>query len=125
MNENLDPTKQHLSASDKEFERAIRPAQFTDFQVMSRCGHQSCVFGNKMIIFGGMNNNNYVGSALFIINLDFYYSSSLKTAEQMAIEQLERNKDDPAAYKKIMKLKAELRKNQLGIVTSFELPPLK
>ena len=32
MNENLDPTKQHLSASDKEFERAIRPAQFTDFQ---------------------------------------------------------------------------------------------
>ena len=32
MNENMDPTKQHLSASDKEFERAIRPAQFTDFQ---------------------------------------------------------------------------------------------
>ena len=32
MNENLDPTKQHLSASDKEFERAIRPSQFTDFQ---------------------------------------------------------------------------------------------
>ncbi|MDY6347973.1 MAG: Holliday junction branch migration DNA helicase RuvB [Bacteroidales bacterium] len=32
MNENLDPSTQHLSASDKEFERAIRPAQFTDFQ---------------------------------------------------------------------------------------------
>ena len=32
MNENLDPTTQHLSASDKEFEKAIRPAQFTDFQ---------------------------------------------------------------------------------------------
>jgi len=32
MNENLDPTSQRLSASDKEFERAIRPAQFTDFQ---------------------------------------------------------------------------------------------
>ncbi len=32
MNENLDPTQQHLSASDKEFERAIRPSQFTDFQ---------------------------------------------------------------------------------------------
>lgn len=32
MNENLDPTQQHMSASDKEFERAIRPAQFTDFQ---------------------------------------------------------------------------------------------
>ena len=32
MNENLDPTQQHLSASDKEFERAIRPSQFTEFQ---------------------------------------------------------------------------------------------
>lgn len=32
MNENLDPSTQHLSASDKEFERAIRPAQFIDFQ---------------------------------------------------------------------------------------------
>jgi len=32
MNENLDPSQQRLSASDKEFERAIRPAQFTDFQ---------------------------------------------------------------------------------------------
>ena len=32
MNENLDPTQQHLSASDKEFERAIRPVQFTEFQ---------------------------------------------------------------------------------------------
>lgn len=32
MNENLDPTKQNLSASDKEFERAIRPAHFTEFQ---------------------------------------------------------------------------------------------
>ena len=32
MNENLDPTQQHLSASDKEFERAIRPAQFAEFQ---------------------------------------------------------------------------------------------
>lgn len=32
MNENLDPTQQHLSASDKEFERTIRPAQFTEFQ---------------------------------------------------------------------------------------------
>jgi len=32
MNENLDPTKNRMSSADKEFERAIRPAAFQDFQ---------------------------------------------------------------------------------------------
>mgnify|MGYP002619892327 CR=1 FL=1 len=32
MNENLDPNTQRLSSSDKEFERALRPAKFHDFQ---------------------------------------------------------------------------------------------
>ena len=32
MNENLDPSKKRLSASDSEFERAIRPAEFSEFQ---------------------------------------------------------------------------------------------
>ncbi|MCR4680548.1 MAG: Holliday junction branch migration DNA helicase RuvB [Bacteroidales bacterium] len=32
MNENLDPTANRLSSADKEFERAIRPALFQDFQ---------------------------------------------------------------------------------------------
>ena len=32
MNENLDPTTKRMSSADKEFERAIRPAAFQDFQ---------------------------------------------------------------------------------------------
>jgi len=32
MNENLDPNTNRLSAADKEFEKAIRPAEFSDFQ---------------------------------------------------------------------------------------------
>jgi len=32
MNENLDPSANRLSSADKEFERAIRPAVFQDFQ---------------------------------------------------------------------------------------------
>lgn len=32
MNENLDPNTNRLSAADKEFEKAIRPAEFADFQ---------------------------------------------------------------------------------------------
>lgn len=44
MNENLDPTQQHLSASDKEFERAIRPAQFADFQGQNQVLENLMVF---------------------------------------------------------------------------------
>lgn len=32
MNENLDPTTNRMSSADKEFERAIRPTLFNDFQ---------------------------------------------------------------------------------------------
>ncbi|MDD4395851.1 MAG: Holliday junction branch migration DNA helicase RuvB, partial [Bacteroidales bacterium] len=31
MNTNLDPSQNRLSAAEKEFERAIRPADFTNF----------------------------------------------------------------------------------------------
>ncbi|RMG81537.1 MAG: Holliday junction branch migration DNA helicase RuvB, partial [Bacteroidetes bacterium] len=31
MNENLDPTGQHFSASDKEIEKVLRPRTFDDF----------------------------------------------------------------------------------------------
>ena len=35
-----------------------------------RCGHQSVICGNDLIIFGGMDEKNFVGSCLFFINLD-------------------------------------------------------
>ena len=37
---------------------------------MRRCAHKSVVHNNKLIIFGGMNNQSYIGSCLFIIKLD-------------------------------------------------------
>ena len=40
------------------------------FKVMPRCAHRSVVHNNRLIIFGGMNNQNYIGSCLFIIRLD-------------------------------------------------------
>ena len=40
------------------------------FKVMPRCAHKSVVHNNKLIIFGGMNNQSYIGSCLFIIKLD-------------------------------------------------------
>ena len=94
------------------------------FQIISRFGHNSAIFANKLVIFGGMNNNNYIGSSLFIINLDFHYSTLLKTAEQIMIENLQ-NIDEKDSKKKILKLKKELQKFEIGVVSPINLPPIK
>ena len=95
-----------------------------DFKVISRYGHKSTIFSNKLIIFGGMNNNNYIGSSLFIVNLDFYYSVHMKTIEQMNIEKIKG--DDKLAHgKKMKKLQLELGKLKLGVVAPISLPPIK
>jgi hypothetical protein len=95
-----------------------------NFKVISRFGHNSSIFSNKLIIFGGMNNNNYIGSSIFIINLDFHYSSLLKTAEQIMIENLQKA-DEKESKKLIKKLKEELQKFEIGIVNPVSLPPIQ
>ena len=89
-------------------------SQFDQFKVLSRCGHQSVVYGNKLIIFGGMNNNNYIGSSLFIINLDFAYMNQMRTAQEYMMKEL-----------KGQKLKNQMKKSQIGLVTKFSLPSIK
>ena len=100
--------------------------QLSKFKVLKRCAHQSVVFMNKLIILGGMNNNNYVGSALFIVNLDFNFSneSNKISAEKMMIKELE-NKTDLESKKKLIRIKSDLKKNQLGLVTNVFLPEIK
>ena len=95
-----------------------------DFKVISRYGHKSTIFSNKLIIFGGMNNNNYIGSSLFIVNLDFYYSLNKKTIEQMNIEKI-KNDDKLGKDKKLKKIKIELGHLKLGVVLPINLPPIK
>ena len=85
---------------------------------------KSIIFGNKLIIVGGMNNNNYLGSTLFIINLDFSYQTQPKTIEEITIRQLE-EKDDIESQKKLLRIKNDLRKSQLGVVTNINLPPIQ
>ena len=94
------------------------------FKVISRYGHKSAIFSNKLIIFGGMNNNNFIGSSLFIVNLDFYYSIDQKTIEQMNIENI-RNNDKIIHEKKKKIMKIELGKLKLGVVLPLNLPPIK
>ena len=71
-----------------------------------------------------MNNNNYIGSSLFIVNLDFYYSVHMKTIEQMNIEKI-KGDDKLTQGKKLKKLQIELGKLKLGVVAPVSLPPIK
>ena len=41
--------------------------------VVKRCGHCSILYDDKLFVFGGMNSGNFVGSALFVVDLDFDY----------------------------------------------------
>ena len=97
--------------------------QLSRFKVLNRCAHQSIIFSNKLIILGGMNNNNYIGSVLFIVNLDFNFAHN-NQGEKALIKELE-NKDDLESKKKLSKIKLDLKKNQLGLVTNVALPEIK
>ena len=37
---------------------------------MARCSHDSVIYSDNLIIFGGMNSQSYFGSSLFIISLN-------------------------------------------------------
>ena len=100
-------------------------SELKGFKVLNRCGHQSVVFSNKLIIVGGMNNNNYLGSSLMIVNLDFSYSTKSKSLEEILIKEL-KDKDDVESKKKLSKIKLDIRNsNQLGVITNITLPPIK
>ncbi len=95
-----------------------------NFNIVSRCGHQSIVYIDKLIIFGGMNNNNYLGSSLFIINLDFSYSNELKSNPEIELLELEK-KNTFEARMKISHIKESLRLKQLGVINNINLPSIK
>ena len=97
--------------------------QLSRFKVLNRCAHQSIVFSNKLIILGGMNNNNYIGSVLFIVNLDFNFAHN-NQSEKTLMKELE-NRDDLESKKRLNKIKSDLKKNQLGLVTNVSLPEIK
>ena len=102
------------------------------FRVFPRCGHKSIIYSNKLIIFGGMNNLNYLGSSLFVINLSEDYSPQFKTAEEIILENLTKNKNDSNNHngkeqnKVIQELRDKINKNhKLGFVENVNLPWIK
>ena len=95
-----------------------------DFKVLNRCGHQSMIYLDKLIIVGGMNNNNYLGSSLMIINMDFSYMSKPKTFEEIMMKEL-KDKNDIDSKRKLSKIKIDFKHNQLGVVNNITSPPIK
>ena len=97
----------------------------SDFNVANRCGHQSIIYSDKLIILGGMNNNNYLGSSLLIINLDFSYSNNpfKDNVESKLMELSDINSAN--AIKKAAQIKKDLKLKEIGVVNNVSLPIIK
>ena len=98
-----------LNLENFEWMEAILYSDVNNFIIPGRYGHQSIVFIDKLIILGGMNNNNYLGCSLFVINLDFN-TNILKKISDSELSEMKRKKDigtndKPKNYKKHLKLK--------------------
>ena len=97
----------------------------SNFNVVNRCGHQSVIYSDKLIILGGMNNNNYLGSSLLIINLDFSYSNNpfKDNVESKLMELSDINSAN--AIKKAAQIKKDLKLKEIGVVNNVSLPIIK
>ena len=78
-----------LDLENFEWARIELYSNTRDFKVISRYGHKSTIFSNKLIIFGGMNNNNYIGSSLFIVNLDFSYTNQQRSIQEIMMNGIQ------------------------------------
>ena len=101
-------------------------SNINNFSVFNRCGHQSIIYADKLIILGGMNNDNYIGSSLFIINLDFSYSNSLfKSNVESELSELT-GKNSLKSRNKVSLIKKNLKLKELGFVNNnVNLPTIK
>ena len=103
-------------------------SNINNFNVAHRCSHQSIIYSDKLIIFGGMNNNNFLGSSLFVINLDFSYRNDFKTnIERQLIELNDKNNKSNSNYddKEVSKIKQNLKIKEIGVINNVTLPKIK
>ena len=107
-----------------EWIEVILYSNLNNFQVECRCGHQSVIYIDKLIILGGMNNNNYLGSSLFIINLDFNNTNfMMRNSGSAVLEYKEKYfKED---NNKIKKMKKNIKIKELENEYNINLPKIK
>ena len=63
-----------LELSRLDWMRVVTTFDTRHLSALSRCAHSAIVYTNKLLVFGGMNSENYLGSALFIIDLGNKYN---------------------------------------------------
>ena len=101
-------------------------SNYKDFKIFSRCGHCSIIYENKLIICGGMNNNNYIGSSFLIVNLDEDYNPILKTSEIILnnLNEKQNEINDNEKEKNILSDNINNSK-QFGMFFDLNLPEIK
>ena len=72
-----------------------------------------------------MNNNNFLGSSLLIINLDFSYSNNpFKTNVETELMELS-DKNSAYSRKQISEIKQNLKLKEIGVLHNVTLPKIK
>ena len=98
----------------------------TDFKIINRCGHVSFIYDDKLIIFGGMNCNNYIGSSLFIVNLNHKYfpfkNQNSYIRKKLLNNYIKFKKEDPGIFQRYSYV---FNKKQLDILPEYDLPLIK
>ena len=102
-----------LNLEKFEWMEVILFSNVNDFVVPGRYGHQSIVFVDKLIILGGMNNSNYLGFSLFVINLDFNNFSILSKADE--VEEYTQNNSEQNHNNKLSNIRKRLKSKKLDI----------
>lgn len=80
-----------------------------------------------MLVFGGMNNNNYLGSSLFVVHLDLNTRPVLETEEEKVVHLLEKNIKSLGheGMERLKRLKKKALRRELSIIDEIILPPIK
>jgi|LauGreDrversion4_2_1035121.scaffolds.fasta_scaffold796632_1 hypothetical protein len=74
-----------------------------------------------------MNNNNYVGSSLFVVHLDFGSRPVKHTEDEKVVELMQKNINNLSvdALKRLDRMKKKISKRQLSIIDELFLPEIK
>ncbi len=100
-------------------------SNYSNFTVYKRCGHSGVIYGNKLIIFGGLNANNFLGMSLMIINLDFEYKYEKSPQIDARNYYINRYYLCLKNQKSMQKYLDITTKGQLEVVTHNNLPDMK
>ena len=88
-----------------------------------RAEHCSEIIGDKLIIFGGCNENNFLNSKVFIIELDLFKNKRYKRILDFAQENLKVDSNDKIANLVVEKIsKGEDIPNDIYPFLSIEDP---